>query len=121
MANWQEIKGKLGKAAETAVKKTGELADSAAKHVKLKALDGKLSGKYEKLGRLTYKQLKSGESQAEDISKAVEEIDSLRAQRKALSDEIEADKKRRSEAKSDNCTGCETEDSCECAEGETAE
>ena len=121
MANWQEIKGKIGKAAESAVKKTGELADTAAKHVKIKTIDGKLSGRYEKLGRLTYKQLKSGESQAEEISKAVEEIDSLRAQRKAISDEIEAEKQRRAEEKANNSTESKAEECGECTDVSSAE
>lgn len=107
MANWDEIKVKIGNAANKAIKKTEELADSASKHIKLKAMDGKLSEKYESLGRLTYKQLKSGESQAEKISGVIDEIDSLRVQRKALHDEIEADKKKRAEekaAKAETCT-----------------
>lgn len=99
MANWDEFCDKLGKAANKAVKKTEELADSASKFVKLKALDSKISSKYEELGRLTYKQLKSGESEAEGIAKVIEEIDSLRDRRKALHDEIEADKQRKAEEK----------------------
>ena len=99
MANWDEIKDKLGRAASKAVKKTEELADSASKHIKLKAIDSKLSGRYEMLGRLTYKQLKSGDSQAERISTVIEDIDLLRSQRRALQAEIESDKQRRAEEK----------------------
>lgn len=100
MANWDEFCTQVGKVANKAVKKTEELADSASKYVKLKALDSKLDSKYEKLGRLTYKQLKSGTSEAEEIAKIIEDVDSLRIRRKELYDEIEADKKRRAEEKS---------------------
>lgn len=99
MANWNEICDKVGKAANKAAKKTEEIVDSTSKYVKLKALDMKLSSKYEELGRLTYKQLKNGESEAEKISEIIEELDSLRERRKALHEEIEADKKRRAEEK----------------------
>ena len=99
MANWNEFCDKVGKAANKAAQKTEELADSASKYVKLKSLDSKISSKYEDLGRLTYKQLKNGESEAEKISAVIEDIDSLRERRKALSEEIEADKQRRAEQK----------------------
>lgn len=99
MANWEEIKSKIGRATNKALKKTEELADSASKHIKLKTVDGKLASKYEALGRLTYKQLKCGETQAEKISCVIEEIDSLRVQRKAIADEIEEDKRKRAEEK----------------------
>ena len=114
MANWEEIKVKIGKAANKAVKKTEELADTASKHIKLNSIDGKLSSKYESLGRLTYKQLKSGESQAESISKVINEIDALKVKRKALADEIEADKQRRAEEKKAREESCDfSEDSAE--------
>lgn len=100
MADWNEIRAKIEKAANTAVKKTGEIADSASKYVKLKSYDSKISSKYESLGRLTYKQIKSGESQAEGIAEVIDSIDELRTKRKKLADEIEADKKRRAEEKS---------------------
>ncbi len=99
MADWNEIKTKITVVANRAVKKTGEVADTASKHVKLKMLDSKLSSKYEDLGRLTYKQLKNEVSQAEKIAEVVAEIDTLRAERMALKKEIEAEKQRRAEAK----------------------
>ena len=99
MANWEEIRVKVGKAANKAAKKTEELAQSTAKHVKLKSLEHKLSSKYEDLGRLTYKQIKDEVSQAEKISRIIEDIDFLRVQIKNLKAEIEEDKKRRAEEK----------------------
>lgn len=99
MADWKKIRTNIGTAVNKTAQKTGELADTAAKYVKLKSMDMKLSSKYEDLGRLTYKQLKSGTSQAEKISETIEKIDSIRADRKALNDEIEEDKRRRAEKK----------------------
>ena len=101
MANWEEIRVKVGNAAKKTAKKTEELAHITAKYVKLKALDTKISGKYEELGRYTYKQIKNEVSQAEKISLVISEIDALRAQRSTLKEEIEADKKKRTEEKAE--------------------
>ncbi len=81
--------------ADKAVKKTEELADIAAKHVILHRIESKLEERYENLGKLTYKQLKTGESQAERIAAHIESIDKLRAERKAIQAEIDADHARR--------------------------
>ena len=86
----KKVKSVAGKA----VKKTGEFADLAAKYVRLHSMDSKLDDRYEMLGRLTYKQLKTGESYAEKIALYIDSIDKLRVDRKALNDEIEADKAR---------------------------
>ena len=99
MANWNEIRTQAGKTANKAIKKTGELADMAKKYMKLKIYDAKLSSHYEALGRLTYKQIKNDEQMAEKIAESIEKIDKLRAERKALNDEIEADKKRKAAEK----------------------
>ncbi|MBR0450130.1 MAG: hypothetical protein IIX30_04865, partial [Clostridia bacterium] len=69
--------------------------DLAAKYVRLHSMDSKLDDRYEMLGRLTYKQLKTGESQAEKIAAYIESIDKIRADRKALQAEIDADKAKR--------------------------
>ncbi len=97
MAEWEKFRETMGSVANKAAKKTEELAQSTAKYIRLKTMDAKLSSKYETLGRLTYKQIKEEVSQAERISRVIEEIDSLRAQRKALKAEIEADKQKRAE------------------------
>ena len=94
MSDFNSFCKKVKKTATKVVKKTGEAADIAAKYVKLQKIDSKLSDRYEVLGRLTYKQLKTGESHAEKIALYIESIDQLRAERKALNDEIEADKAR---------------------------
>lgn len=87
----KKVKSVAGKA----VKKTGEFADLAAKYVRLHSMDSKLDDRYEMLGRLTYKQLKTGESQAEKIAAYIESIDKIRADRKALQAEIDAEKAKR--------------------------
>jgi len=99
MANWNEIKSKISKTADKVAAKTTEVADIASKHVKLKSMDSKISGKYEDLGRYYYKQIKSEQSQAEKLTSLTLELDKLIADRKALREEIEADKQRRAEEK----------------------
>lgn len=94
MSEFNSFCKKVKKTAAKVVKKTGEAADIAAKYIKLQKIDSKLSDRYEVLGRLTYKQLKTGESHAEKIALNIESIDQLRVDRKALNDEIEADKAR---------------------------
>ena len=59
MANWNDIKASVGRVANKTTKKAGELADTASLHFKYKTCKAKVSEKFEKLGRLTYKQLKT--------------------------------------------------------------
>ena len=92
MSEFNKFYKKIKRTASKAVKKTGEVAEIAGKYVKLQRIDSKLSDRYEVLGRLTYKQLKTGESHAEKIALYIDSIDKLRADRKALNEEIEADK-----------------------------
>ena len=99
MANWNEIKTKINKTAGKLAAKTSEVADTASKHVKLKAMDGKIAKKYEDIGRYYYKQLKDEQTQADKLSELVCDVDKLVADRKALREEIEADKQRRAEEK----------------------
>lgn len=77
MANWNEIKKSATNVAKTTIRKTGELAESATMYVKLSALRAKRDELYQKLGKLTYKQLKLGTSQAEAIARAVKELDNV--------------------------------------------
>ena len=91
---WKTFAKNLRTKAKKAAKKTGEATDIAVKYVRLHKMDSKLSDRYEALGRLTYKQLKTGESQAEKIALYIESIDKIRADRKALNAEIEADRAR---------------------------
>ncbi len=95
MANWNDIKTGVERAANKTIKKAGELADTASLHFKLKTLKVKQSEKFEKLGKLTYKQLKTDNSYAEAISDVIAEIDSLREEIKELKEKIEAAKAER--------------------------
>ena len=84
MATWNEFCSDVSRISKKAAKKTGELAHSASLHIKLENYKSKLSSSYEKLGRLTYKQLKTSVSQAEEISEVIATIDSIRADVSAI-------------------------------------
>ena len=99
MADWKKIKKNISDTASKAARKTGEIADMTVKRVKLASVEAKLEKLYEKLGRLTYKQLKSGEAQTEKIAETILAIDRAREEYFARKEEIETDKKRREEAK----------------------
>ena len=75
MANWNEIKKTATNAARNTIRKTGELAENATMYVKLSSLRAKRDELYQRLGKLTYKQLKFGTPQAEAIAKVVKELD----------------------------------------------
>ena len=94
MSSWNEFCDGTRRFANKAVKKTEELAHSASLHIKLESTKNKLSAHFEKLGRLTYKQLSSGETQAEKISDVITEIDKLRAEEKELKNKIDDSKKK---------------------------
>ncbi len=104
MASWNEIKNDMGNLASKAIKKTGELADSASVAIKIKVEQVKLSSAYEALGKLTYKQLKTSESQAEKISEAISLIDSLHENIRSLRQKAEELKKEREEKKAEQDT-----------------
>lgn len=99
MADWEKIRKNLGDAAQKAKKKTGELAEDASMQIKLKALESKRDSLYEQLGRLTYRQLKTGESQAEKIADTIDALDDVRAKHRAQAVLIEKTKRARAEQK----------------------
>ncbi len=99
MSEWNEFCTKVGMVADKAAKKTGELADTASKHVRVKMYDAKLASKYEDLGRLTYRQLRTEVSQAEKIAVVVDKIDQLRAERKLIVTQIEEERAKRNAEK----------------------
>ncbi|MBQ8817425.1 MAG: hypothetical protein IJZ83_02525 [Clostridia bacterium] len=80
MANWNEIGAKVSHAATQTVRKTEEIAETATMQLKLSMLTSKRDKQFEKLGKLTYKQLKTGESHAEEIAAVISQIDTLGAQ-----------------------------------------
>ena len=94
MSSWNEFCDDARRFANKAAKKTGELAHSATLRVKLEATKAKLSGRFETLGRLTYKQLISGETQAEKISEVISDIEKLREEEKELKKQISEAKKK---------------------------
>ena len=129
MASWNEIKAKICKTTDKVVAKTSEVADTAAKHVKVKTIDGRLAEKYEELGRVYYVVLKGEEAEEGKAEAIVAEIEALVAEKKAIKAELEAEKHRREEAKkakeaadaaADAATAEETEAAAE-ADEETAE
>ena len=92
MANWENLKSGVSRAANKTIKKAGELADTASLHFKLKALKGDQCEKLERLGWLTYKQLKTGRSHAEEIAEVIAQLDDIRDQIKSIKEKIEAAK-----------------------------
>ena len=111
MANWNEIRSDVTKVASKAIKKTGELADTASVHLKIKMAEVRLSAAFEKLGKLTYKQLKTEVSQAEAISETMATIDTLRADVKTLKIRLEEMKeaKKNDDFEKDSC---DTHENC---------
>ena len=102
MSTWNEFIEGAKNTANKAIKKTGEIADTASMHVKIKMAGARLSAAYEKLGRLTYKQLKTEESQAEAISETIATIDSIRADVKTLKIKLEEVKAAREAEKTED-------------------
>lgn len=100
MANWGTVKDGAVRATNKAIRKTGEVADVAAIYVKIKMAEAKLDGYYTTLGKLTYKQLKTGESQAENIKPIVDGIDASREKIRLLREKLEEEKQRKKDAKS---------------------
>ena len=119
MANWNDIKASVGKAANKTVKKAGELADTASLHFKYKTCKAKVSEKFEKLGRLTYKQLKTDIYYAEDIAKIISELDELREELREIKKKIDDAKKEREAEKAARKAEKEAEEA-EATEDESA-
>lgn len=99
MATWNEFCSGVSRVANKTAKKTGEIAHSASLHIKLENYKSKLSSAYEKLGRLTYKQIKSSESQAEKISEIIATIDTLREDVAAVESKIAENKAKKAAEK----------------------
>lgn len=110
MSEFNSFCKKVKKTAARVAKKTSEATDIAVKYIKLQRIDSRLSDRYEALGRLTYKQLKTGESYAEKIALYIQSIDQLRADRKALNEEIEAEKAKYREKNSESKEGTDQAD-----------
>ena len=92
MANWDEIYVTAKGMANKAMRKTEELADIAAMRIRLKALENRRDEQYKVLGKLTYRQLKTGESQADKIAPVVANLDQIRGKIRKQIAEIEEEK-----------------------------
>ena len=97
METWELFKLSAKKAANTALKETSDAADLAGLRIRLKALEAKRNDEYEMLGRLTYRQLKTGVSQAERIAPVIENLDKIRGQIKKTELQIEKTRQMRDE------------------------
>ena len=68
-------------------------------HVKLASLKTKIDNQFKLLGKLTYNQLKNGESLADKISETILTIDRLKEEIAILREKIEVAKKAYSESR----------------------
>ena len=118
MADWKKIRTTVGHAASTAAKKTGEVADLTAMRLKLKLLQSKRDEQYKLLGKLTYRQLKSGESQAEKIAPVIEALDELGVKLQVLVNDISRAKAQYAEEKNFAKQTAEAEHSADAGEEE---
>ena len=92
MANWENIKKKVGIFAAKTAKKTAEFTDVAALKIKIAAKEADIDLAYRRLGKLSYAKLKEleGVDPAElttGISDEIKEIDKLLAELEALKKE----------------------------------
>ena len=97
METWELFKISAKRAANTALKETSDAADIAGLKIRLKALEAKRNDEYEMLGRLTYRQLKTGVSQAERIAPVIENLDKIRLSIKRVEQQIEKTRQMRDE------------------------
>ncbi len=79
MGNWDKIRAGISSVANKTIHKTEEMAETATMHMKLSSLRKTRDKQFERLGRLTYKQLKTSSSQAEAISKIISDLDKTNA------------------------------------------
>lgn len=124
MANWNEIRTTAKKTANKAIKKTGELADLAGMHIRLKSLEAKRDAQYKQLGKLTYRQMKTGESMVAQIAPVIEKLDELRERIRLQVEAIEAEKaarKARKEATEEPVAEEEPSETTEATEEEIGE
>ncbi len=102
MGTWEEFRTGVSVVAKKTAKKTGEMAETASMHLKLARLMSKCDEQFEKLGKLTYRQLKSdGVSYAESIAAVIARIDALTLQIAQQKAKIEKSKAQREAAKAE--------------------
>ena len=113
MAKWDEIRSSVSRAASSTVKKSEEIANTATMHVKLARLMSQRDEQFEKLGKLTYRQLKTDESFAEEIAAVISQIDTLGSQIIKQKAKIETEKARKAAEKARKA---EEKEACEKAQ-----
>ncbi len=74
MANWEKFRENMGRTANRAAVKAGELSDSVKLRYKLHRAKGELTELYEKLGRITYDQLHYSHDHAAEVSELIARI-----------------------------------------------
>ena len=97
METWELFKLSAKRVANTALQETSDAADLAGLRIKLKALESKRDEEYEMLGRLTYRQLKTGVSQAERIAPVIENLDKIRLGIKKIEQQMDKTRQARDE------------------------
>ena len=95
MAKYDTIRTGVGEMVGKAIKSTGEVAGLTMLYVRLKAAEAQLDGYYTALGKLTFKQLESGESQAEKIAPTLEGIRKTQTKIRALRNKIAIERAKR--------------------------
>ena len=95
MAKYDTIRTGVGKMAGKALKGTEAAAGLTMLYVRLKTAEAQLDGYFTALGKLTFKQLETGESQAEKIATTLECIREKRQKVRALRNKIAVERAKR--------------------------
>ena len=90
MSKWDNFCAKVSKVTNKAVKETNRLADIASLKLKLNSIEVKKAEEFEKLGRLTYDQLRNGIERNDEGAESISEIDRLIKQYDEIQKEIDA-------------------------------
>lgn len=95
MADWNEIKHDIKKTAKGVGAELAKMGQNAATHLKLNGLKVELAELFEKLGRVSYENLRKKEDEAQDTEKIaalLSKIDEKKAQITALEADIASKK-----------------------------
>lgn len=103
MANWEKFRDSVSRTANKAAAKAGELGETAKLKYKIHQAKGMLAELYEKLGRLSYDQLKYNVDHSDEAADLVLRIEKMQTRIQRLS---------AAAARENNavyCTGCGTQ------------
>lgn len=95
MADWNEIKNDIKKTAKGVGAELTKIGNSAAAHLKLNGLKVELAELFEKLGRVSYENLRKAEGEKQETEKIaglLAKIDEKKAQIAALEADIASKK-----------------------------